>query len=324
MTECLLADIGGTNIRIARIANQAGLFECYRAYRCADHESVDAAIGSYLQETQSPRPNHIALAVASAVTGDVIQFTNNPWRFSQTALKRHFGLTSILVLNDFEALALSLPHIPTEELCTVGGGQASHRAPMVVLGPGTGLGVGALVPHGDAAWLPISSQGGHMTLSPATEFESAVLCAAWKERQHISAEAFLSGTGLPNLYQAIGRVRGESPRKELSAQEIGSLAMANSDALCRLTIDTFCAMLGTVAGNVGLVFGARGGVFIGGGIIPKILPLFIASDFRARFEAMGRYADYLAAIPTKVIVGDAPTLSGLRAALPVAQHPSRA
>ena len=315
MSECLVADIGGTHIRLARIANAAGKLDGQRKYRCADFPDIEAAFEWYLRETGLGRPDHVALAVASAVTGDSIQLTNSPWRFSQTALKEHFGLKSLLVLNDFEALALSLPHIPLEDLCPVGGGHAINHAPMAVIGPGTGLGVGAIVPKTFTSWRPISSEGGHMSLSPATVFESEVLRAAWKERQHISAEAFLSGTGLPILYRAIGTVRGEPFDAAITADQIGSLASAGSDALCSFTINTFCEMLGTMAGNVALLFCARGGVFIGGGIVPKILPLFIASGFRIRFESKGRFADYLAAIPTTVITGETATLSGLAAAM---------
>lgn len=315
VTECLVADIGGTSIRIARIANATGKPEGHREYRCADFSNVESAIERYLQETGFRQPDHVALAVACAVLGDSIQFTNSPWTFSQKYLKEYFGLKSLWVLNDFEALALSLPHIPPENLCPVGGGRATDRAPMAVIGPGTGLGVAAIVPGTLKSWLPISSEGGHMTLSPATEFETEVLRAAWKERRHISAEAFLSGTGLPNLYRAIGRVRGDPFRAEMTAHEIGPLAMTGDDALCRLTINTFCEMLGTIAGNVALLFCARGGVFIGGGIVQKILPLFIESGFRARFESKGRFADYLAAIPTSVITGEMPALSGLGAAM---------
>ena len=315
MSECLVADIGGTHIRIARIANTEGKLDCHRKYRCADFSNVGAAIEWFLRETGLSRPDHVALAVASAVTGNSIQFTNSPWCFSQMTLKQHLGLKSLLVLNDFEALALALPHLPPEDRCPTGCGRAINHAPMAVIGPGTGLGVAAIVPNALGSWFPISSEGGHMTLSPATEFESEVLRAAWKERQHISAEAFLSGTGLPLLYRAIGCVRGESIQAEMAAQEIGSFAMAGSDALCSLTINTFCEMLGTIAGNVALVYGSRGGVFIGGGIVPKILPLFTASGFRPRFESKGRFTDYLAAMSTAVITGEMPALSGLGAAM---------
>lgn len=315
MTECLIGDIGGTHIRIARIADATGIPDRHREYRCADFADIEAAFKWYLRETGLSRPDHVALAVASAITGDAIRLTNSAWHFSQSTLKQHFGLKSLLVLNDFEALALALPFIPLEDLCPVGGGHGIDHAPKAVIGPGTGLGVAAIVPHTLKSWLPISSEGGHMTLSPATVFESEVLRAAWKERQHISAEAFLSGTGLPILYRAIGCVRGEPFHSEIMADQIGSLAIAGSDALCSLTINTFCEMLGTMAGNVALLFCARGGVFIGGGIVPKILPLFIASGFRTRFENKGRFANYLAAIPTTVITGKMAALSGLGAAM---------
>ncbi len=315
MVECLIADIGGTNIRIARIADATGIPQLQQEYRCADYADVGAVIEDYLQEHGLARPQHVALAVACAVTGDRIQFTNSQWQFSQQALKKHFGLASLWVLNDFEALALSLRYIPAKDLCQVGRGKTLDRAPMAVIGPGTGLGVAAIVPHGTNSWLPVSSEGGHMSLSPTTEFESEVLRAAWIERQHVSAEAFLSGTGLPILYRAIARVRGETSDANITAEKIGSNAMAGNDALCRLTINVFCEMLGTIAGNMALLFCARGGVFIGGGIVPKILPLFNESGFRMRFENKGRLSGYLESIPTSVITGEMTALSGLGAVM---------
>ena len=315
MTECLVADIGGTNIRIAHLKDATGGLDRHRDYRCADFPGVDAAIQHYLDETGLSRPDHLALAVATAVTGDVIQFTNSPWRFLRNELKRQLGLQSLWVLNDFEALALALPHLQPSGLCQVGQGEMIARAPMAVIGPGTGLGVAAIIPGEGNSWIPVASEGGHMTLSPANEFECEVLRTARQERQHISAEAFLSGTGLPILYRAIGRVRGEPFRADMAAHEIGPLAMSGADHLCRMTIDTFCEMLGTMAGNIALVFCARGGLFIGGGIVPKILPLLVESGFRSRFESKGRLGEFLAAIPTAVIVSENPALDGLGAVI---------
>lgn len=315
MIGSLVADIGGTHIRLARIADALGTLDRHQTYRCADFSSVEAAIESYLLDEGLPTPSHIALAVACAVTGDTIQFTNSPWRFSQKLLKQHYGLKSLLVLNDFEALALSLPRIPPHDFCQVGGGHALERAPMAVIGPGTGLGVAAIFPNTLKSWFSNGGEGGHMTFSPANEFELELMRAAWKERQHISAEAFLSGIGLPLLYRAIGQVKGEPFHAEITADQIGSFAIAGNDALCSLTICTFCEMLGTIAGNIALAYGARGGVFIGGGIVPKVLPLFITSGFRTRFESKGRLTEYLAAIRTTVITSEMPTLLGLSGAL---------
>lgn len=313
MSEGIVADIGGTSIRIARTSNTSGKLDCIREYRCADFSNVDTAIEYYLSNAELRRPDHVALAVAGAVTGDTVQLTNGAWSFSQVRLQAHFGLKSLRVLNDFEALALSLPHFQPTDLCPVGDGRSVDRAPMAVVGPGTGLGVAAIISSARNSWLSVSSEGGHMTYSPATDFETEILRAAWRERKHISAEAFMSGTGLPILYRAIGRVRGEPFNVDIVADDIGRLALESSDALCSRTIDVFCEMLGTIAGNVALLFCARGGVFIGGGIVPKILPLFIRSGFRARFESKGRLGEYVRQIPTAVITAENPALSGLSA-----------
>ena len=315
MADGLIADIGGTYIRIARIAAEQGLTGRTREYRCAAFPSVEDALVRFVEETGMGQPAHVALAVASAVTGDTIQFTNSNWKFSQKALCEAMGLTSLRVLNDFEALALALPCLRAEDLRQIGGGEKVTEAPMAVIGPGTGLGVAALIPTGDDGWLPISSEGGHATISPANEFETDLLRQAWGERSHVSCEAFISGTGLPILYRALARLLNEPWEEDITADEIGTRAMGGVDPLCLKTVQTFCDMLGTAAGNVALNFCARGGVFIGGGIVPKVLPLFMSSHFRSRFESKGRFAAYLESIPVHVVTADMPALSGLSAVM---------
>ncbi len=315
MADGLIADIGGTNIRIARVTAEQGLTGSPREYRCAAFSNVDAALTHFVRETGMRAPAHVALAVASAVTGDTIRFTNSGWSFSRRALQAGLGLESLLVLNDFEALAVSLPCLSAADLHQVGGTQAVAGAPMAVIGPGTGLGVAAVVPNGADGWLPISSEGGHATLAPANEFETDLLCEAWGERGHVSCEAFISGTGLPILYRALARMFNKPAEDEITADEIGARALAGTDPLCVSAVESFCDMLGTAAGNVALTFCARGGVFIGGGIVPKILPLFLASHFRSRFEAKGRFSAYLQPVPVFVITGEMPALAGLSATM---------
>lgn len=315
MADGLIADIGGTNIRIARVTAEQGLTGSPREYRCAAFSNVDAALTHFVRETGMQAPAHVALAVASAVTGDIIRFTNSGWCFSQQDLKMEMKLASLRVLNDFEALAVSLPCLGPEDLHQVGGAQGVAGTPMAVIGPGTGLGVAAIIPTGDDGWMPISSEGGHATIAPANEFEADLLCEAWGERSHVSCEAFISGTGLPILYRSLARMFNKPWEEEMTADEIGARAMAGTDPLCASVIESFCDMLGTAAGNVALTFCARGGVFIGGGIVPKVLPLFMASHFRTRFEAKGRFAGYLEPIPVNVITGEMPALAGLSATM---------
>ncbi len=315
MDTGVVADIGGTNIRLAMTGVEGLRVESIRQYNCADFPGPVEAVRAYWKEIGETSPASAAFAVATPVSGDAVHLTNSAWSFSQTATQSALGLKQLLVINDFEAVARALPYLVSSEYKQIGGGASMANAPMVALGPGTGLGVAALVPDGTKGWVPVAGEGGHMSFSPANAFEAEVLKAAWQEQAHVSAERLLSGIGLPLLYRAVAQVKGHPAEPDMTASDIGERALAGSDALSRQVINTFCAMLGTVASNVALVFGARAGVFIGGGIVLKILPLFEASQFRQRFEEKGRFSAYLKAIPTAVILSPYPALIGLRAAI---------
>ncbi len=322
----LVGDIGGTNARFGWIdgpASQMGgacQISHLRTLAVADHAGPGAAVQAYLQWLRSelglaapPAPQHAALAVATAVTGDDIELTNAHWRFSSCALRATLGLQSLAVLNDFEALALSLPLLGPTQMRLHGAAPCRSQT-MAVIGPGTGLGVAAVLPT-RRGWQALPGEGGHATLSAADDFESALLAHVRRSHAHVSAERLLSGIGLPLLHQAVAAVRGETAAP-LSAQEIVERGLAEpGDAQCARTLDAFCALLGSFAGNVALSFGARGGVFIGGGIVPRLGDRFFASGFRQRFEAKGRFQAYLQAIPTAVITDTLAALSGAALAI---------
>jgi glucokinase len=221
----------------------------------------------------------------------LIDFTNSGWRFSRQATESELGLGMLRMLNDFEALALSLPHLSAAQ-----------------------LGVGGLV-RADGRWVAVPGEGGHATLAPADDFDSALLAAVRREYPHVSAERLLSGIGLPVLHQAVAAVLGQ-PAPALAPDEIVAAALApQADRVAAETVDRFCALLGGFAGNVALTLGARGGVYIGGGIVPRLGARFDASAFRRRFEAKGRFEDYLRAIPTFVITDTLAALAGAASAL---------
>lgn len=317
----LVADIGGTNARLAWVGREGGPIEHVQTLSVEAHATPGDAIRAYLQGLAEqangvwPAPRRAAVAVATAVGQDEVAFTNSHWRFSCAGLQAELGLDSLQVLNDFEALALSLPRLAPSQLRAMGE-LPSARGTLAVIGPGTGLGVGGVVQtrHG---WIALPGEGGHMTLAPADDFESELLRRVRVDFPHVSAERLLSGIGLPTLHQGVAAVLGLSAPL-LSTQAIVDAGLKGEDAVCSRTVDQFCALLGGFAGNVALTLGARGGVYIGGGIVPRLGERFFQSDFRVRFEAKGRFQDYLAAIPTALITDTLAALTG--AALAIEQR----
>jgi glucokinase len=305
----LVADIGGTNARFALVEPDGTIVQS-RYLAAADYPTLEEALADYLAIEKAKRPRVAALAVAAAVTGDTVAFTNHPWRFSVGAVKRHFGFAHFAVVNDFEANALALPRLGPADRRQVGGGEAASGAPLVVLGPGSGLGVAGMVPLPHGGWKPLPGEGGHATMAAAGERESAVLDRMRAQFGHVSAERVLSGPGLVNLYTTLAEIDGIAV-EPLTPAQVADAGLRGADLRAREAVEMFCAMLGTIAGNVALTLGARGGVFIAGGIVPKLGPPFDVGPFRARFEAKGRFAPYLAAIPTFVVTHPVPAFVGL-------------
>jgi len=312
-TTWLVGDIGGTNARFGLVSPDGVLLHS-SVLADADYAGLGEAIEAYLAGRGGlPRPREAAIAVASPVSGDEVRFTNHPWAFSISQLRSRLGFERLEVINDFTAQALALPHLKAGDKLAVGGGTAAAGAPLAVLGPGSGLGVSGLVPAG-GRWVPLSGEGGHVTMAPATDREGAVLAAMRRHFDHVSAERVLSGPGLVNLYNALAEVDGV-PAKAFTAAQISDAETGTQEPLCREATGMFCAMLGTVAGDLALTLGAKGGVYIGGGIVPRLGKRFAASPFRERFEAKGRFRDYLAAIPSFVVTHKLPAFLGCAAKL---------
>jgi glucokinase len=304
----LIADIGATNTRVA-LTEPGGTFARMRVFGTEDYASLADAIEAYFEAEAPPaRPTRAVLAVAGPVTGDTVAMTNHPWTFSAGELRKRFGFTALRVINDFVANALGVPYLKDDDRRQVGGGGPATDAPIGVLGPGSGLGVSGLIP-GNGEPVSLQGEGGHVTLAAADDREAAVLALMRRRFDHVSAERFLSGPGLVNLYNALSELSGE-PAAPLSAAQITNPGVESEYPRAREATAMFCAMLGTIAGNLALTIGARGGIFIAGGIVPKLGSRFTQSNFRARFEAKGRFRDYLAAIPTYVITHPEPALLG--------------
>jgi glucokinase len=307
----LVADIGGTNARLALATCEREL-KRQQIYECGRFDSLSAVFKSYLADL-SDKPSAAAIAIANPVLGDWVKMTNAPWQFSKENLRRELQLERLVVLNDFTALALAIPHLQPHEAIQCGGGGARVNAAVGVIGPGTGLGVSGLVwNNGD--WHPLASEGGHATYTPVSEREQQVAAVLSRKFGHVSAERIISGQGLENVYQALSELNGNA-NAPLSAAEITARALAQECEQCVETLTIFCASLGTVAGNLALTLGALGGVYLGGGIVPKILPFLQHSQFRERFENKGRFTHYLAEIPTYVITAPYPALAGAMIAL---------
>jgi glucokinase len=224
-------------------------------------------------------------------------------------VRQQLGLSRLIFLNDFTALAMAVRHLPESELEAIGGGRAVPDAPIALIGPGTGLGVSGLIPSG-SHWIALQGEGGHATLSVTNEREMAVLRQLHQRFSHVSAERVISGPGLVNLYEAISALDRKVP-DALTPKEITRRAGESSCARCMEAVSMFCALFGTMAGNLVLTLGAVGGLYIGGGVVPHLGRLFKASPFRDRFEDKGRYAEYLSAVPVYLIRSPLPAFVGL-------------
>lgn len=309
----LIGDIGGTNARFAMIAAPGAPISHVATLRCADYSGPLEAIHAWRTQQAAPTPRNGAIGIANPVTGDQLRLTNNPWAFSVEALRQALHMEQLVFVNDFTALALSLPHLGDAERYQVGTGVCIPGCAIGVIGPGTGLGVSGLIPSGKG-YVPLGGEGGHVSLSPQTDEEFALTALLAREYGHVSAERVLSGPGLITLYRALAQVRGQTAQA-LDSAAITTAALSGTDALCAASLAMFCALLGSCAGNLALTLGARGGVFIGGGIVPRLGGYFAESAFRQRFEAKGRFSSYLAQIPTYVITANNPALIGAAVAL---------
>ena len=311
MTEgqVLLADVGGTNVRFAVLGD--GSLGPIEHLAVADYARFDQALAAYLAGVQARGPIASALfAVAGVVEGERCPLTNNPWVVDGPELRARFGFADIRLINDFAAVAWSLPDLAPGDLRQLGGGAPKQGAPMLAIGPGTGLGVAAYLPGNGGRVL--GGEGGHTTLAGGTAREDAIIALLRGRFGHVSAERVVSGPGLINLYRTIAALDGVTV-PERRASEISRAAIEGTCDVSRAALDIFCAVLGDVVGNFALAFGAQGGVFLGGGIVPHMRDYLPGSQFRTRFDAKGRMSAYVQAIPVYLILHDDPAFIGLRA-----------
>ena len=298
----LVGDVGGTNARfaIAHMVNGKPVLEHHESFPAERHPTFLEGVKAFIDGCEV-KPTGGVIAVAGPVTDGEIDLTNSPWRVSETELGT-LGLKPVRLINDFEALAWGAPVVPQDQLASLGGPEEGdpHSA-IAVLGPGTGFGVSALVRDSRGNELAMPSEGGHACFAPGDAVEDEILRILRRRYDRVSIERLICGPGLLNMHRALAEIDGRETHIDDPAQ-ITTEAMENPNSHCGATLARFCAILGAVAGDIALTTGSRGGVYIAGGIAPRILPFLQASPFRERFERKGRFKDYMSEIPTHVIL----------------------
>jgi glucokinase len=307
----LVGDIGGTNARFALIAEPGAPPRSFPPAATADSPDIEAAIERSVLAFTALRPRSAIIDMAGPVTGEAIPLTNAHWVLRPAEMIRRLGLDDVIILNDFEALALALTALGPNDVELIGGATEASQGAKAVLGPGTGLGVGALIQAGGLS-VPVPGEGGHVALGPDEADEFPLWRNIEPEHGRISAEALLCGRGLVRLYRAVTRTEGVG-LIHASPAAITEAALTGSDPAAIRTVSLYCRFLGRLAGDVALTVMARGGVYIAGGIPPKILPFLREGEFRRAFEAKAPHGALMKTIPSWVITHDSPALPGLAA-----------
>lgn len=298
----LVGDVGGTNARfaIAHMVNGRPVLEHHDSFPAETYPTFLEGVEAFIDGCEV-KPTGGVIAVAGPVTDGEIDLTNSPWRVSEAELQT-LGLNPVRLINDFEALAWGAPVVPDAELASLGGpAEGDDKAAIAVLGPGTGFGVSALARDGRGGEIAMPSEGGHACFAPGDPIEDEILRILRRRYERVSIERLICGPGLLNMHRALAEIDGRETHIDDPAL-ITAEALEDPRGHCGATLARFCAILGAAAGDIALTTGARGGVYIAGGIAPRILPFLKASPFRERFERKGRFKDYMAAIPTKVIL----------------------
>jgi len=312
----VVADIGGTNARFALVTEEkadSGEFVIVdqKNYDCATFETFELLLQTYFDSLDTIRPRHVCVALAGPVDGDEFKMTNLNRRFSRSGVKAYFDLENFEVINDFAAQACSVTHLQPRDLIQVKQGEARPLAAKAIIGPGTGLGVASLIYNG-SIWQPQAGEGGHANFAPSNLQEISLLQALMQEFEHVSLETLLCGRGLVTLYRTLCSMQNKVPEDYEPAQ-VSELGASNKDELCRESLALFCRILGSAAGNLALTCGAKGGVYLAGGILPRIKDFLLDSGFAQSFQSKGVMSPYVEGIPVFLMVNDSPALIGAAA-----------
>ena len=315
MSKILVADIGGTNGRFG-LVDTCEHGKGYNAVdqkslRSSDYETLADMIRDYCTQTGINIPKFACLAIAGPIQDGHVKVTNLNWEFSISRLRDELNMQALDVINDFAALAYAAPHLQDNDLVTLYDVKPNPYAPIGVMGPGTGFGAALLAPV-STGWKIIPTEGGHCNFAPTTDKEIAILQEMRKHHTHVSIEHILSGQGLVSLYQSLAAVNGKNA-EELTPADVSSRALEHKDALCEEALEAFCNILGSVTGDKALSWGAMGGMYLGGGIVPKIAHYLPQTDFIKRYVSKGPMRDYVANIPVHMVVNDKAALIGAAA-----------
>ncbi len=307
----LIGDIGGTNARFALLADAHSEPRQLAPVKTGDFETIEAALQRSLPDQRSSRPRSAILALAGPIQGDEVPLTNADWVIRPKDMLASLGLEDVLLINDFEAQALAVAAPADEDLVQIGGGSILSRSSRVVLGPGTGLGVAGMV-FAQNSWIPVPGEGGHVDIGPSTERDFRIWPFLEPIEGRMAREQILCGRGIMNLYRAVCAADGIDPTLKDQA-EVTTAALSGADSPAAESLSLFCTYLGRVAGDMALIFMARGGVFLAGGITQKILPALMQPEFRAAFEEKAPHSSLMRTIATFAVVHPMAALSGLAA-----------
>lgn len=308
----LIGDIGGTNARFAlAYPDQPGFFD-ELILSCADFETAEHGIAAYLERNNHPLPEVICLAAAGPIVNDCVKFTNNHWRVDKGQLQQTYPLAKIRLLNDFEAIAYSIPMLGDNDASTIGVVPAEVDGTtdftLGVLGPGTGLGVGGLLGRAGRVF-PIVGEGSHGGFAPETRMQIKVLKQLRQRHERVSDERLISGSGLEGIYWALSKIHGK-PSNDISAAEVFSRVLAKEDVIAMESTQMFFEVLGQIAGNLVMTLGAFDGVYLAGGILKRYPDMLKTSNFRSGFESKGRHRSLMENVPTSLILHPQPGLLG--------------
>lgn len=309
----VVADIGGTNLRVGVVTSE-GQVENLELFQCGEYSSLKAVLEIYFtkQNIDSSKVN-ACLAIACPVDNDLIKMTNLPWQFSKSELKQELSLNQLYLINDYTAIAWAVPNLSDQQKVKVGGGNVIDKKPIAICGPGTGLGVANVV-WGTNQWVSIGGEGGHVDFAAVDDVDIGILKFLQEKYPRVSYEQLLSGLGIEQIYQALCSLKNVEA-EPFEAKHISTKALENSCPICVATLNQFCKILGSFAGNLALTTAAFGGVYIAGGIVPRFIEFFKQSEFRQRFEAKNRFTEFNAGIPTYVITEAQPGILGASAYL---------
>ena len=311
-SSLLIGDIGGTNARFALADDKTPGFTQEATFKCAEFASADIAIRQYLKDVGAKPADVICLAAAGPIVEQRVRFTNNPWSIAATELADEFSISRVQLLNDFEAIADSIPFLGEKDYLPFGLPEPEplddEHYTIGILGPGTGLGAVGLRKFGELL-IPIAGEASHGGFAPENRVQIDILSALRERYDRVSSERLVSGHGIENIYWALARIHGEK-RPKLSARDIFAKAKDNSDVRAAEAVQVFFEILGQVAGDFALALGADDGIFIAGGIVRRYPELLQNSRFRSGFESKGRHRSLMERVPTHLILHEQPGLLG--------------